>query len=316
MGKVVLKKAGSFLIIIIGITFLSFLLSYLSPGDPAEIMLRKGGNMVSEEVIQQKRVELGLEKSMPVQYLDWMKELLKGNLGTSYRSGKPVLSEILKNLPYTIRLTLLSLLITMLISIPFGIFSAKYKDGILDNTLRFITYLFSSLPSFFIALVLMYIFSLKLKLLPVIAKGNKNGIIMPAMVLSLTLAAWYIRQVRAIVLAEINKDYADGLRSRGISEMSILFRHVLKNCFAPIFTLTGISFGSMLGGSTIIESIFSWPGVGKMAVDAITARDYPMIQGYVVWMAIIVVVINALVEIICSFLDPRIRRGKEGKNGR
>ncbi len=310
IGKKLLRKTGSLLLVLIGITFLSFLLSYLSPGDPAEIMMRKGGNMVSDEAVQQKREELGLTDPMLVQYLNWMKGLVRGDMGTSYRSGKPVFSEIAKNLPYTIRLTMAALVLTMLISIPLGLLSAKYRDGVLDNVLRVITYLFSSLPSFFIALILMYIFCLRLKLLPVIAKGNRNGIVMPALVLSLTLASWYIRQVRAIVLSEFHKEYTDGLRARGISERSILFRHILKNCLAPIITLTGISFGSMLGGSTIVESIFSWPGVGKMAVDAITARDYPMIQGYVVWMAVIVVVINAAVEVICSLLDPRIRKGR------
>ncbi len=310
LTKRLVKKTASFLLIIIGITFLSFLLSYLSPGDPAEIMLKKGGNMVSEEVIQQKREELGLTQPMPVQYFQWVKGLMHGDLGTSYRSGKPVFSTIAKNLPYTIRLTVAALCMTMLIAIPLGLLSARYKDGVLDNLLRFVTYLFSSLPSFFVALVLMYIFCLKLNLLPVIAKGSKHGMILPVMTMSLTLSAWYIRQVRAIVLSEIHKPYTEGLRSRGISEMSILFRHVLRNCLAPIITLSGLSFGSMLGGSTIVESIFSWPGVGKMAMDAITARDYPVVQGYVVWMAVIVLIINALVEMICSLLDPRIARGR------
>ncbi|MDO4633125.1 MAG: ABC transporter permease [Eubacteriales bacterium] len=310
MFQILLKKTGSFLIIIIGITFLSFILSYLSPGDPASIMLKKGGNMVSEEVVQQKREELGLDSPMVEQYFRWLKGILKGDFGTSYRSKKSVVREITESLPYTILLTVSSLLLTMLIAIPLGLLSAKFKDGWLDNALRMITYLFSSLPSFFVALVLMYIFSLKLKLLPVIAKGNRNGMVMPMLVLALTLAAWYIRQVRAIVLSELGKEYVEGLLTRGVSEMSILFRHVLRNCLAPIITLTGLSFGTMLGGSTIVESIFSWPGVGKMAVDAITARDYPVIQGYVLWMAVIVVLINALVEIICSLLDPRIRRGR------
>lgn len=133
---------------------------------------------------------------------------------------------------------------------------------------------------------------------------------MPALVLSLTLAAWYIRQVRAIVLGELEKEYIDGLLARGVSETKIMFGHVLRNCLMPLVTLVGISFGTMLGGSTIVESIFTWPGVGKMAVDSITSRDYPVIQGYVVWMALIFLFINALVEISYSLLDPRLRKGK------
>ena len=311
MLQSVLKKIGSFLIILLGITFLSFLLSYLSPSDPVEIMMKKKGNMVSEEVIEQKREELGLNQPLVVQYVNWLKGIVKGDFGTSYKSNKPVLQEIQKCLPYTIKLTLLSMFLTIVISTPLGVLCARYKDGWLDNLLRFVTYLFSSLPSFFLALVLMYCFALKLKWFPVIAKGSTGGIVMPALVLSLTLAAWYIRQVRAIVLGELEKEYIDGLLARGISETKIMFGHVLRNCLMPLVTLVGISFGTMLGGSTIVESIFTWPGVGKMAVDSITSRDYPVIQGYVVWMALIFLFINALVEISYSLLDPRLRKGRE-----
>lgn len=310
MLQSVLKKIGSFLIILLGITFLSFLLSYLSPSDPVEIMMKKKGNMVSEEVIEQKREELGLNQPLVVQYVNWLKGIVKGDFGTSYKSNKPVLQEIQKCLPYTIKLTLLSMFLTIVISTPLGVLCARYKDGWLDNILRFVTYLFSSLPSFFLALVLMYCFALKLKWFPVIAKGSTGGIVMPALVLSLTLAAWYIRQVRAIVLGELEKEYIDGLLARGVSETKIMFGHVLRNCLMPLVTLVGISFGTMLGGSTIVESIFTWPGVGKMAVDSITSRDYPVIQGYVVWMALIFLFINALVEISYSLLDPRLRKGK------
>ena len=311
MLQSVLKKIGSFLIILFGITFLSFLLSYLSPSDPVEIMMKKKGNMVSEEVIEQKREELGLNQPLVVQYVNWLKGIVKGDFGTSYKSNKPVLQEIQKCLPYTIKLTLLSMFLTIVISTPLGVLCARYKDGWLDNLLRFVTYLFSSLPSFFLALVLMYCFALKLKWFPVIAKGSTGGIVMPALVLSLTLAAWYIRQVRAIVLGELEKEYIDGLLARGVSETKIMFGHVLRNCLMPLVTLVGISFGTMLGGSTIVESIFTWPGVGKMAVDSITSRDYPVIQGYVVWMALIFLFINALVEISYSLLDPRLRKGRE-----
>lgn len=311
MLQSVLKKIGSFLIILLGITFLSFLLSYLSPSDPVEIMMKKKGNMVSEEVIERKREELGLNQPLVVQYVNWLKGIVKGDFGTSYKSNKPVLQEIQKCLPYTIKLTLLSMFLTIVISTPLGVLCARYKDGWLDNLLRFVTYLFSSLPSFFLALVLMYCFALKLKWFPVIAKGSTGGIVMPALVLSLTLAAWYIRQVRAIVLGELEKEYIDGLLARGVSETKIMFGHVLRNCLMPLVTLVGISFGTMLGGSTIVESIFTWPGVGKMAVDSITSRDYPVIQGYVVWMALIFLFINALVEISYSLLDPRLRKGRE-----
>lgn len=310
MLRVCLKKTGSFLLVLLGITFISFMLSYLSPSDPAEIMMKKKGGMVTEEAVEQKREELGLNDPVLVQYGRWLVGICHGDFGTSYKSGKPVIKDILKTLPYTIKLTLLSMFLTIGISTPLGVLCARFRDGWLDNVLRFVTYLFSSLPSFFLALIMMYFLALKLELFPVIAKGSKGGIVMPALVLSLALAAWYIRQVRAIVLKEMEQDYVEGLTARGVSESKILFGHVLKNCLMPLVTLIGLSFGSMLGGSTIVESIFTWPGVGKLALDAITYRDYPVIQGYVVWMAVIFMGINFLVEFSYSWLDPRVRRGR------
>lgn len=309
MKKRIMRGLVQSVILLVGITFLSFLLSWLSPGDAAERMLKKSGMMVTEEQLEAKREELGLNKPLLIQYKDWMINLCKGDLGTSYKSKKEVAAELAKNLPYTAALTAVSMLLVVLISLPIGILCAKYRNGLFDNIWKGLTYLFSSLPSFFIALILMYVFALKLGLLPVIATRDWKGILMPALVLALTLAAWYIRQVRAIVLKEMSKGYIDGLKSRGISERKILFGHVLKNCMLPLVTLFGMSIGNMMGGTTIVESIFSWPGVGKLAVDAINYRDYPVIQGYVVWMALIFLVINFVVDASYQLLDPRVRKG-------
>ena len=299
------------LILLVGITFLSFLLSWLSPGDAAERMLKKSGMMVTEEQLEAKREELGIDQPLLVQYKNWLVKLCKGDLGTSYKSKKEVVQELAKNLPYTAALTAVAMLLVILISLPVGILCAQHRNGLFDNIWRGVTYLFSYLPSFFVALLLMYVLALKLGLLPVIATRNWKGILMPALVLALTLSAWYIRQVRAIVLKELSKGYIDGLKSRGISRRKILFGHVLKNSMLPLVTLFGISIGNMMGGTTIVESIFSWPGVGKMAVDAINYRDYPVIQGYVVWMALIFLVINFAVDASYQFFDPRVRKGVE-----
>ena len=299
------------LILLVGITFLSFLLSWLSPGDAAERMLKKSGMMVTEEQLEAKREELGIDQPLLVQYKNWLVKLCKGDLGTSYKSKKEVVQELAKNLPYTAALTAVAMILVILISLPVGILCAQHRNGLFDNIWRGVTYLFSSLPSFFVALLLMYVLALKLGLLPVIATRNWKGILMPALVLALTLSAWYIRQVRAIVLKELSKGYIDGLKSRGISRRKILFGHVLKNSMLPLVTLFGISIGNMMGGTTIVESIVSWPGVGKMAVDAINYRDYPVIQGYVVWMALIFLVINFAVDASYQFFDPRVRKGVE-----
>ena len=276
---------------IIGITFLSFLLSYLSPGDPAQILLNNQGVKASEEALQSTRHELGLDRPMIVQYGDWLMDLCKGDMGTSYKSNRPVLSEMTAKIPGTLILTVTALGVTMLLSIPLGTWCAWYAGGKADRLIQMV--------------------SLKIKIFPVIGSLSLKGLVMPVLTLALTLSAWYIRQVRAIIRKEMQGSYIDGLRARGMSERQILFGHVLRNCRGPLVTLIGISFGSMLGGTTIVESIFSWPGVGKLAVDAITARDYPVIQSYVVWMAVIYLSINYLIEFLYPLLDPRTGRRRQ-----
>lgn len=293
---------------IVGITFLSFILSYLSPGDPAQIMLNNQGVKASEEALEKARHEMGLDEPVVVQYGRWLTDLCRGDMGTSYKSNRPVFRELTEKLPGTLVLTVTALAVTMILAIPIGTLCAWHADGWLDRLVRAVTYLFASLPSFFLALLLMYFLSLKLKLFPVIGEMSFKGLVMPVLCLSLTLAAWYIRQVRAIILKEMSEPYVEGLKARGVQEGRILFGHVLRNCRVSMVTLIGISFGTMLGGTTIVESIFSWPGVGKLAVDAITTRDYPVIQGYVVWMAVIYLLINYVVEMLYPLLDPRTGR--------
>ena len=256
-AKFFAKKFCLFLIVMIGITFLSFALSYFSPSDPAQMLYQSQGITPTDEMLAATRERMGLNQPMIVQYGTWLLKMVRGDMGTSLKSGNPVLEDMLKVLPNTLYLTLLSMSLTVAIATPLGILCAKYKDGKLDYAVRFVTYLFASLPSFFLALVLMFLFCIQFNMLPVIGTSGPAGIILPAMVLSLTLSAWFTRQVRAIVLRELNNDYVQGLRSRGVPEKRILFRHVLKNSLMPIVTLVGISFGSMLGGSTIVESIFT-----------------------------------------------------------
>ncbi|MCD2491837.1 ABC transporter permease [Lacrimispora sp. NSJ-141] len=308
MIKFLARKTGMLILIFIGITFLSFCLTYLSPSNPAEIKLNKTGVPPTEELLEQTREEMGLNRPLLVRYGDWLFDMMKGDMGTSIRNGKPVVSELKKALPQTAALTLVSMAAVLLISIPFGVLCARFKDGPFDIAVRFVTYLFASLPSFFLALVFLYLFSVKLGWFPVIAPKGIRGIIMPALVLALTLSAWYIRQVRTIVLDELSKEYIAGSRARGVPEREILFSHVLRNAMLPITTLVGVSLAGMLGGTTIVENVFSWPGLGQLAMEAITARDYPVIQGYVVWMALIFLLVNFLVDLSYGWIDPKVRR--------
>ena len=229
-------------------------------------------------------------------------------MGNSFVSGQPVFSTFMSKLPATILLTFSSIICTIIISIPLGIFSAINKNNIFDYIIRCCSFVGNSIPGFFLSLLLIYIFSLKLNLFPVINNSiNINSLILPTMTLTIAMSAKYTRQVRIIVLDELTKEYVLATRSRGIKESVILYKSVLKVCMLSFITLLSLSIGSLLGGTAIIESIFLWDGVGKMAVDAIIMRDYPIILAYVIWMSIIYVFINLFTDILYHYLDPRIR---------
>lgn len=268
----------------------------------------RGG--VSQEIIDAKRAELGLDKPFLVQYLAWVGGMMRGDMGVSYISGKDVFQTFISKLPATLLLTALSIVMTVVISIPLGVLTAVRHDKLTDYVLRFFSFVGNSLPNFFVALLLMQIFSIKLRILPVISKGlSIQSAMLPTLTLAIAMSAKYMRQVRAAVLEELNKDYVIGAKARGVRGSVILWKSVLKSSMLTIITLLALSIGSLLGGTAIIESIFMWDGVGKLAVDAITMRDYPMIQAYVVWMAIIYVLVNLITDLLYHALDPRIRLG-------
>jgi len=265
---------------------------------------------VAQEIIDAKRAELGLDQPFLMQYGAWLRGLLTGDMGVSYVSGKKVFDTFVSKLPATLLLTCLSVAATVVISIPLGIWAAVRQDRFVDYFLRFFSFIGNSLPNFFVALLLMQLFSIKWKLLPVISNGTTlGGAILPTLTLAIAMSAKYLRQVRATVLEELGKDYVLGAKARGVRESVTLWKSVLKSALLTIITLLALSIGSLLGGTAIIESIFMWDGVGKLAVDSITMRDYPMIQAYVVWMAIIYVVVNLITDILYHVLDPRIRLG-------
>ena len=309
MKHYILKWLLQLIPILIGITLLSFLLMHIASADAIDVMEQNTGGILSEEAKEEVRRELGLDKPLLEQYGIWLKNMLTGDMGESYISGKPVFSTFLSKLPATIYLTVASILLTVLISVPLGILAAVKQNRILDYIIRFFSFIGNSLPSFFVSLLLIYFFALKLQWFPVM--GNTQGwksIVLPTFTLAIAMASKYTRQIRATVLEEWNKDYVLGARSRGVSEKRILYFSVLKASMLTIITLLALSIGSLLGGTAIVESIFMWDGVGKMAVDAITMRDYPVIQAYVIWMAIIYVMVNLVTDIIYHYFDPRIRK--------
>ena len=296
--------------ILLGITLLSFGLMHTVAGDAIDVMEANRGTVLSEETKDRLRSELNLDKPFPVQYGIWLKDMVSGDMGTSYVSGKPVFSTFLQKLPATILLTITSILCTIIISFPLGIIAALNRNGWSDYLIRFFSFVGNSLPGFFVSLLLIYVFSLKLNLLPVMnTSGGWQGIILPTMTLTIAMSAKYIRQIRAVVLAELNKDYVIAAKARGIPYRTIILTSVMKVTLLSFITLLSLSVGSLLGGTAIIESIFMWDGVGKMTVDAILMRDYPIILAYVVWLAIIYVIFNLITDILYHYLDPRIRLG-------
>ncbi len=309
MKKYVLHRFLQLIPVLIGITFLSFAMMRLA-GSDAIIELYGDKGAVAEEIIAAKQAELGLDKPFLTQYLAWVGGMMRGDMGVSYVSGKEVFGTFISKLPATLLLTALSIGMTVVISIPLGVLAAVRHDRFTDYFLRFFSFVGNSLPNFFVALLLMQVFSIKLKWLPVISKGlSVQSAMLPTLTLAIAMSAKYMRQVRATVLEELNKDYVIGAKARGVRSCVVLWKSVLKSSMLTIITLLALSIGNLLGGTAIIESIFMWDGVGKLAVDAITMRDYPMIQAYVVWMAIIYVIVNLITDLLYHALDPRIRLG-------
>ena len=309
MRKYVIQRVLQLIPILIGITFLSFAMMRMAGSDAVEEMY-SGKGAVSQEVIDAKRAELGLDKPFLQQYFSWLGGMLTGDMGISYVSGRDVFNTFVSKLPATLLLTALSILLTVVISIPLGVLAAVTHDKLPDYVLRFLSFIGNSLPNFFVALLLMQLLSIKLGWLPVISNGTTiRSAIMPTLTLAIAMSAKYMRQVRATVLEELNKDYVSGAKARGVRYSVVLWGSVIKSSMLTIVTLLALSIGSLLGGTAIIESIFMWDGVGKLAVDAITMRDYPLIQAYVVWMAIIYVLVNLVTDLLYHALDPRIRLG-------
>ncbi|MCC8125957.1 MAG: ABC transporter permease [Clostridiales bacterium] len=310
MGSYVCKRLLQLIPILLVITFLSFGMMRIAGSDAVLQKMENTGMVLSQDVIDQARTELGLDRPFLVQYLTWLWDLLHGDMGTSYISGKEVFPTFVSKLPATLLLTVISIGLTIVISIPLGVVAAVKQNRFTDYLIRFCSFLGNSMPNFFVALLLMYVLAIRLHVLPVISNGvNGRSVAMPALTLAIAMSAKYLRQVRATVLDELNREYVTGAKARGVRFSATLIKSVLRTSMVTIFTLLTLSIGSLLGGTAIVESIFLWDGVGKLAVDAINMRDYPMIQAYVMWMAIIYVVVNLVTDLSYRLLDPRIRLG-------
>ena len=306
--KKILSRLLQIVIVLIGISFLTFLLTYLAPGDQAQIMLTSSGVMPTPSEVAALRETMGLNDPFFVQYFRWLGNALHGDFGVSFSLNKPVVDLLLARLWPTLKLTLFSMILMLVVSVPLGMVSAVKKDSWIDNLVRGITFLGVSIPNFWVGLLLMLLLCVKVKLLPVICSGGDfKSMILPAVTLAIAMSAKYTRQVRTAILEELSQDYVVGARARGVKERKILWRNVFPNSLLPLITMLGLSVGSLLGGTAVVEVILSYPGLGSLAVAAITSNDYNLIQGYVLWIALIYMVINLLVDISYNFVDPRMR---------
>ncbi len=314
MSYYIIKRLSYLFLVMLGVSILTFGLSRLTPGDPAELVLATRGVEPTREAISAIRQELGLDVPLPVQYVRWTKKLLQGDLGRSFRTGQPVSREIASRFPATVQLTLAGLLVMLCIAIPTGILAAIFKNTIPDHCSRVFALVGASIPSFWLGLLLITWFAVRIPLFPVMGRGTVRHLVLPALALGVGMSARYARLLRASLLEVLGQDYIRAARARGLREQLVILNNALKNALLPVVTAFGMSLGHLLGGTVIIETIFAWPGVGRFVVEAIFNRDYPVLQGYVLFMAVVFVLLNLAVDLSYRFFDPRIRlEGGQGK---
>lgn len=312
MRKVLSKLFQSVLIMFL-VSILCFVLVKAAPGDP--VMTYVQPNM-SEAYIETLRENLGLTKPLYVQYFIWLGNILRGNFGYSLVNMRPVLSQILERLPATVCLMGTSLLLAVILSIPLGLFSGKYKNGVLDKITSVLSYVGISIPNFWFGILLIYLFSVYLGWLPSIGMHSEGDhsfldlvrhLILPCSVMTFVNMAQFTRYIRSSTITELSSDYVMVQTAYGMSETGILFKHVLKNAMLPMITVLGMSLQSLVSGAMICEQVFSWPGTGQLAVTAVTTFDYPLIMGITMLTALLIVVGNLLADILYTIVDPRIR---------
>lgn len=304
----ILSRLISFLLVLLGVSFLTFVVSSLAPSDGAEMYYLSRGITPSPQLLEETREQMGLNQPLLVQYLHWLQNLLRGDLGESYNFGESVLRQLTRKLPNTLALAGAAFLLTALLSLPLGALAAVRRGKVSDLLIRAVSFVGVSVPNFWLALLLLYFLAVQLGLFPVIGTGDLKSMALPVLTLAIPLSCSYVRQIRTAFLEEMGKDYYIGLKARGIPGWRIFFSHLLPGALSPIVTLAGMSVGSLLGGAAIVETIFGWPGLGSMVVDAIRVRDYPVIQGYVLWMAVIYLLAGLVTDLVCCLLDPRQRR--------
>jgi peptide/nickel transport system permease protein len=312
MTRYIIRRILVMIPLLLGLSLFVFVLIRLAPGDPTLFYLPP--EEVADPAIRLRvMARLGLDQPLHIQYIRWLGSALQGDFGFAYGYGEAVLKLIGSHVPATAQLQLAALLLALIVAIPIGIISATRQYSLLDNAVTVFAFFGLSMPNFWFALMMMFLFAVKLDWLPAVGSGAGKPVVerlkyfvMPTVVLAFNYMAVYVRFMRSSMLEVVRQDYITTARAKGLKETAILFRHALKNAILPVITIVGMSVPRLLGGSIIIESVFAWPGIGRLGYDAVLRRDYPTIMGLTVLTAAFVMVVNLAVDILYSFVDPRI----------
>lgn len=305
MWKYIARRLLISIPLLLGLTVIVFGMLHLLPGDPVQVILRESG--ATQEAVAKLRAQLGLDLPLHVQYLRYLGGLLRGDLGSSLFTYRPVAEIIRQNVGATLELAFAAMALALLIGIPLGILAAVYRDSWLDNLAMSVAVIGVSMPGFWLGLLLILLLSVTLRWLPSGGHGTLKHLIMPAFVLGLNGAAVIARLMRSSMLEVLRQDYMTTARAKGAGELYLLFKHALKNSLIPVVTVAGLQFGFLLGGTVVTESVFARPGLGRTAVDAIIYKDIPVVQGIVLFVAVLYLLINLIVDIAYAYIDPRIR---------
>jgi peptide/nickel transport system permease protein len=312
--RFVLRRVLLMIPTLFGISLLTFGLANATPGDPAfQAAQRSLGRTPTPKEVAFERKELHLDRPLPIQYVDWVGRALRGDLGVSFATRTPVRQELFRRIPFTLELALPAMALALLVAVPAGMISALRRNRPVDQIVRLVSLAGACMPSFWLALLLIILFSVRLSLLPVAGRGGLDHLVLPVVTLSTVPMSILARYTRSTMLEALGSDYVVTARAKGSAPWRIVTRHVLRNSLVPLITTAGAQLGFLLAGATVIETIFVWPGVGKLLVDAIAARDYPMIEGFVLYAGVAFVILNLVVDVVYAAIDPRIVVGPGGQ---
>ncbi|AWI43612.1 peptide ABC transporter permease [Staphylococcus nepalensis] len=305
--KNILSRIGQMIIVLFVLSTITFILMKLTPGDPVDKVLHLDVANVSNDQIEETKERLGLNQSPIVQYFQWLGQIVQLNFGTSYQTGEPVIKELVFYTPPTVFIAVLTIIVVFVVALPLGIVAAKYYHTWLDTWIRILTSFTVSIPSFFLGTIFIYVFAQKLDVLPSSDLDSMAGYILPVIALSIGMSAYYVRLMRSTLIELYNSKEVEAARLRGMSERYILWKDLFKPAIIPVITVLGMSVGSLIGGTVVIENLFGIPGVGHFLVDSIRARDYPVVQGAVIMIGFFVVLANTISDLLLLWLDPKRR---------